>query len=54
MGIRLVRDAYTTAAAQLGAWELANLLNRWVTVADSGAHTTPGALDRLLLDTLRS
>ncbi|MEU1403737.1 SUMF1/EgtB/PvdO family nonheme iron enzyme [Streptomyces sp. NPDC005728] len=54
VGVRLVRDGHTTDAAQLGAWELANLVNRWVTAADSDAHTTPGALDRLLLDALGS
>ncbi|AVH55633.1 hypothetical protein C4B68_07395 [Streptomyces dengpaensis] len=54
VGVRLVRDAHTTNATQLGAWELANLLNRWVTAADSSDQTTPGDLDRLLLDTLGS
>ncbi|RMB87002.1 SUMF1/EgtB/PvdO family nonheme iron enzyme [Streptomyces shenzhenensis] len=54
VGVRLVRDPGTTDTARLGAWELANLLNRWTTVADSDARTTPGALDRLLLRAVES
>ncbi|MFE6974762.1 SUMF1/EgtB/PvdO family nonheme iron enzyme [Streptomyces sp. NPDC057682] len=52
VGVRLVRDAGTTDAARLGAWELAHRLNQWVDVADSSAPTTPGALDRMILSAL--
>ncbi|MEV3853090.1 SUMF1/EgtB/PvdO family nonheme iron enzyme [Streptomyces sp. NPDC050095] len=54
VGIRLVRDACTTDAARLGAWELAHRLNQWADAADSSARTTPGGLDRLLLSALGS
>ncbi|MCX4966316.1 hypothetical protein OHA98_16010 [Streptomyces sp. NBC_00654] len=54
VGVRLVRDAHTTDAARLGAWELAHRLNQWVAAADSSARATPGGLDRLLLSTFGS
>ncbi|MFE6549629.1 hypothetical protein ACFVHS_14720 [Streptomyces sp. NPDC057746] len=47
VGVRPVRDARTTAATALGAWELAHLLNGWLDVLDGPARPC-GELDRLL------
>lgn len=47
VGVRPVRDARTTEATGLGAWELAHRLNRWVDALDGPARPL-GELDRLL------
>ncbi|MFE1957304.1 SUMF1/EgtB/PvdO family nonheme iron enzyme [Streptomyces sp. NPDC059479] len=52
VGVRLVRDSRTTATSGLGAWELANRLNRWIDTLEGGTGRPLGELDRLLTSAL--
>ncbi|MFD7896943.1 SUMF1/EgtB/PvdO family nonheme iron enzyme [Streptomyces sp. NPDC059743] len=52
VGVRLVRDSRTTATSGLGAWELANRLNRWTDTLEGGTGRPLGELDRLLTSAL--
>ena len=54
VGVRLVRDDHTRAADELGAWELAERLNRWVSSLHGSSATSAGASDRRLVSALTS
>ncbi|MFE9968818.1 SUMF1/EgtB/PvdO family nonheme iron enzyme [Streptomyces sp. NPDC005525] len=51
VGVRLVRDPYTTQATGLGAWELANRINGWIDDLGDPACSL-GELDRRLVTAL--
>ncbi|GAA2138451.1 hypothetical protein GCM10009760_19800 [Kitasatospora kazusensis] len=51
VGVRLVRDPSTTAADELGAWEVAERINRWVDALGGPARPV-GELDRHLITAL--